>query len=54
MSRPPKCHRVEFLPDVTYFKPAGIPLRDLEEVRISIEEAEAIQLKDMENLGQRK
>ena len=52
MSRPPKCRRVEFLPDVTYFKPAGIPLRALEEVRLSVEEAEAMRLKDMEGLEQ--
>jgi len=54
MSRPPKCRRVEFLPNVTYFKPAGIPLRDLEEVRMSIEEAEAVRLKDLEGLEQEK
>src|SRR3989304_1376829 len=52
MSRTPKCRRVEFLPDVTYFKPAGIPLRDLKEVRLSIEEAEALRLKDLEGLEQ--
>ena len=52
MPRPPKCRRVEFLPDVTYFKPAGIPLRVLEEVRLSVEEAEAIRLKDLERLEQ--
>jgi predicted DNA-binding protein (UPF0251 family) len=52
MSRPPKCRRVEFQPNVTYFKPAGIPLRDLEEVCMSIEEAEAIRLKDLEGLEQ--
>ena len=52
MPRPPKCRRVEFLPDVTYFKPAGIPLRALEEVRLSVEEAEAIRLKDLEGLEQ--
>jgi len=52
MSRPQKCRRVEFLPNVTYFKPAGIPLRDLEEVCMSIEEAEAIRLKDIEGLEQ--
>jgi len=52
MSRPPKCRRVAFLPDVTYFKPAGIPLRTLEEVQLSVEEAEAIRLKDLEGLKQ--
>src|SRR4030067_346636 len=52
MSRPPKCRRVEFMPDVTYFKPAGIPLRDLEEVCMSVEETEAVRLKDLEGLEQ--
>ena len=52
MPRPPKCRRVAFLPDVTYFKPAGIPLRALGEVQLSVEEAEAIRLKDLEGLGQ--
>lgn len=52
MPRPPKCRRVEFLPDVTYFKPAGIPLRVLKEVRLSVEEAEAIRLKDLIGLDQ--
>ena len=52
MSRPPKCRRVNFIPDVTYFKPAGIPLRALAEVNISVEELEAIRLRDRENLDQ--
>ncbi len=53
MSRPLKCRRVAFIPGVTYFKPAGIPLRALEEVRLSVEEAEAIRLKDLEGLEQK-
>ncbi len=40
------------MPQVTYFKPAGIPLRALEEVRLSVEEAEAIRLKELEGLEQ--
>ena len=52
MSRPFKCRRVAFIPDVTYFKPAGIPLRSLEEVRLSLEEAEALRLKELEELEQ--
>jgi len=52
MARPFKRRRVEFLPDITYFKPAGIPLRALKEVRLSVEEAEAIRLKDLEGLEQ--
>ncbi|MDP2917035.1 MAG: DUF134 domain-containing protein [Dehalococcoidia bacterium] len=52
MSRPVKCRRVAFVPGVTYFKPAGVPLRSLEEVRLSVEEAEAVRLKDLEGLEQ--
>ena len=52
MSRPPKCRRVAYMPGVTYFKPAGIPLRVLDEICLSVEEAEAIRLKDLEDLGQ--
>ena len=52
MPRPPKYRRVAFIPEVTYFKPAGIPLRALEETCLSVEEAEAIRLKDIEKLGQ--
>lgn len=53
MPRPQKCRRVEFLPDVTYFKPAGVPMRLLHEVVLSVEEAEAIRLKDLEGLEQK-
>ena len=52
MGRQPLFRRVNFLPQVTYFKPAGVPLADLQEVRLSIEEAEAIRLKDIEGLEQ--
>jgi predicted DNA-binding protein (UPF0251 family) len=52
MPRPPKSRRVAFLPEATYFKPAGIPLRVLDEITLSVEEAEAIRLKDLEGLAQ--
>jgi predicted DNA-binding protein (UPF0251 family)/predicted Fe-Mo cluster-binding NifX family protein len=52
MSRPFKCRRVAFVPDVTYFKPAGIPLRDLAEIQLTVEELEALRLKDLEGLEQ--
>jgi predicted DNA-binding protein (UPF0251 family)/predicted Fe-Mo cluster-binding NifX family protein len=54
MPRPFKCRRVAFRPWVTYFKPAGIPLSELEEVVISVEEAEALRLKELEGLEQEK
>jgi len=50
--RPPRCRRVSFVPDATFFKPAGIPMRMLEEVTLSVDEAEAIRLKDLEGLEQ--
>ena len=53
MARPFKCRRVAFMPGVTYFKPAGIPLRALEELRLTVEEVEAIRLKDLEGLEQK-
>ena len=52
MPRPVKWRRVSFIPGVTYFKPAGIPMRILDEVCLTVEEAEAIRLKDLEALEQ--
>ena len=52
MPRPQKIRRVGFLPDARHFKPAGIPLRLMKEVCVSIEEAEAIRLKDLEGMEQ--
>ncbi len=52
MPRPPKWRKISFLPNFTYFKPAGIPLKKMKEVHIEVEELEAIRLKDMEGLDQ--
>ena len=52
MPRPPKRRRVEFVPEVTVFKPAGIPLVDMEEETLLLEELEALRLKDLEGLEQ--
>lgn len=52
MARPRKPRRVSFLPGTTYFKPRGIPLRLLEEVRLSVDELEALRLSDLEGLEQ--
>jgi len=38
---------VAFDPDISYFKPRGIPLIDLEEVQITIDEYEALRLSDL-------
>jgi predicted DNA-binding protein (UPF0251 family) len=52
MGRQPLWRRVNFIPQITYFKPAGVPLAQLQEIRLSVEEAEAIRLKDLEGLEQ--
>ena len=52
MPRPRRCRRVRFLPGVNYFKPARIPIRDLEEVILTVDEFEAIRLKDLDGLDQ--
>ena len=50
MSRPKKFRCVKCKPDSSYFKPRGIPLVNLEEVSISMDELEAIRLADYEEL----
>ena len=52
MPRPRLCRRIESAPNVVYFKPAGTPLIELEEIIISFEEYEAIRLKDLQGMEQ--
>jgi uncharacterized protein len=52
MGRPHKERRIEQLPPVTHYKPAGIPLRTLGEITLSVDEMEAIRLADIEQLNQ--
>jgi len=52
MPRPRLCRRIRFDPKTRYFKPQGIPLCYLEEVELSLEEMEAIRLKNVEGLEQ--
>ncbi len=52
MPRPPKPRWVEFYPRVTYFKPAGVQMRDLGEVVLGVDEMEALRLKDVLGLEQ--
>ena len=52
MSRPVTPRRINFQPGVTYFKPAGVPMRSLEEVVLKYEEVEALRLKDVDGLDQ--
>jgi len=52
MSRPKVARKLNFQPNVHYFKPRGIPLRELDEVILLPEELEAIKLYEVENLDQ--
>lgn len=50
MPRPRHCRYVERTPFVTYFKPRGIPLAELDEVSLPVEGLEALRLADLEGL----
>ncbi|MCP4761238.1 MAG: DUF134 domain-containing protein [archaeon] len=52
MPRPKRNRIVQRIPIVKYFKPQGIPMRDLMEEIITIDEFEALRLKHYENLNQ--
>ena len=52
MPRPRLCRRIRFNPNITYFKPQGVPMRFLKSVNLSLEELEAIRLKNIKNLDQ--
>jgi len=52
MPRPRKNCRIRFDPKVTYFKPRGIPLSELEEIDLNHDELEAIRLRYTKNMDQ--
>ena len=52
MTRPKYCRKIGYSPAVTYFKPKGIPASLLEEVRLTLDELEAVRLADLEGLYQ--
>lgn len=51
MGRPHKKRYVAFNPGVCYFKPRGIPMLELEETRLTIDERESLRLADLEGLS---
>lgn len=51
MVRPRKHRLVAFAPDVSYFKPRGIPMIRLAEVLLTVDEREAIRLADLDGLS---
>jgi predicted DNA-binding protein (UPF0251 family) len=52
MARPICRRRVSHVPEVSHFKPAGVGLRSLEEVTLTLDELEALRLADLNSLYQ--
>ncbi len=52
MARPRLCRRIRFNPNIRYFKPQGVPMRFLEVVELTVEEVEALRLKNVKDLNQ--
>lgn len=52
MGRPKLKRLIGFSPEISYFKPAGIPLRELDEEVLTLDEVEAIRLSDLEGMFQ--
>jgi len=53
MPRPRKCCAIHAVPGVTYYKPRGIPLRELQEASLTVEGFEALRLADFQGLDQK-
>ncbi len=54
MARPRSCfcETIEYRPSTVYFKPLGVPIRELEEVEVSLEEIEVFRLRHIDKLEQ--
>lgn len=52
MPRPRLCRKINFDPNITYFKPQGVPMRKLEIVELTAEEIETYRLRYINNLEQ--
>lgn len=52
MPRPENIREIDTPPPVTWFKPTGVPMRDLDEVVLTLDEIEAVRLADAEGLYQ--
>jgi predicted DNA-binding protein (UPF0251 family) len=52
MPRPYLKRRINSMPGVTFYKPQGIPMHTLKTIEVTLEEWEALRLKDVENLDQ--
>jgi len=55
MTRPQLCFckEIKFEPSTVYFKPQGVPMKDLQVVELSLEEIEAYRLRHIDGLEQK-
>jgi uncharacterized protein len=54
MPRPRLCRQIKFNPKTKYFKPQGIPIKNLEIIELTTEELETYRLRYINNLDQQK
>ena len=52
MPRPCCMRRIGFVPHADFFKPSGIPLCELEQITLTLDEVEALRLADLNGLYQ--
>lgn len=52
MPRPFRCRKVYSSPYANYFKPRGIPISNLDEVYLTLDEFEAVRLADLQGMYQ--
>lgn len=52
MTRPKLCKRIGANPNITFYKPQGVPLKKLKVIELTLEEWESLRLKNVENLNQ--
>jgi predicted DNA-binding protein (UPF0251 family) len=53
MPRPRLCRKVDFNPHITFFKPQGVPLQDIDIIELTMEEIESYKLRYINNLNQK-
>ena len=52
MPRPRLCRKIDFNPNITFFKPQGVSMRGLELVELTHEEMESYRLRHLNDLNQ--
>ncbi len=50
--RPKSLRKIQINPNITYFKPRGVPISALEIVNLNVEELESLRLRNIKNFNQ--